>query len=193
MWRNNMKKILLVSGNFIKNVTNIDDNMPGKLIEPAIYEAQNEGLRGILGDALVDRLEELVDTGDIDREGYEMYKALLTKCQYFLAYTAMANICMLTAVKVSPAGLEQVSDEKMEPLDMDDSFRLQSFYQKKADYLCHQLQNYVLNNRAAYPELRECDCRMMKANLFSAATTGLWLGGVRGRYIYRGCCRRYRR
>ena len=95
----------------------------------------------------------------------------------------MANICMLTAVKVSPAGLEQISDEHMEPLDMDDSFRLQSFYQKKADYLCHQLQNYVLNNKEAYPELRECDCRMMKANLFSSATTGLWLGGVRGKTI----------
>ena len=178
-----MEKILLVSANFIKNVTNIDDNMPGKLIEPAIYEAQVEGLRTVLGDALVDRLEELVRTGEIDQKGYEMYKTLLTKCQYYLTYTAMANICMLTTVKVSPAGLEQVSDEHMEPLDMDDSFRLQSFYQKKADYLCHQLQNYVLNNKTAYPELRECDCRRMKANLFSSATTGLWLGGRRAKTI----------
>lgn len=188
-----MEKILLVSANFIKNITNIDDNMPGKLIEPAIYESQNEGLRGILGDSLVNRLEELVDTGDIDSEGYEMYRELLTKCQYFLAYTTMANICMLTAVKVSPAGLEQVSDEHMQPLDMDDSFRLQSFYQKKADYLCYQLQNYVLNNRNAYPELKDCDCRMIKANLFSAATTGLFLGGRRGRIIGNGCYRRYRK
>lgn len=178
-----MEKVLLVSANFIKNVTNIDDNMPGKLIEPAIYEAQNEGLRTVLGDSLVDRLEDLVRTDKIDQEGYEMYKALLTKCQYYLTYTAMTNICMLTAVKVSPAGLEQISDEHMEPLDMTDSFRLQSFYQMKADYLCHQLQNYVLNNRAAYPELKECDCRMIKANLFSSATTGLWLGGVRGKTI----------
>ena len=110
---NNMEKILLVSANFIKNVTNIDDNMPGKLIEPAIYEAQVEGLRTVLGDALVDRLEELVRTDEIDQEGYEMYKALLTKCQYYLTYTVMANICMLTAVKVSPAVMEQVSDEHM--------------------------------------------------------------------------------
>lgn len=190
-----MNRILLVSANFIKNISNISDNISGKLIEPAIWEAQNEGLRGILGDSLVNRLEELVDTGDIDREGYEMYKQLLNKCQYFLAYTAIANICMLTAVKIDNAGLEQVSDEKMDPLDMDDSFRLQSFYQKKADYLCHQLQNYVLNNKAAYPELKECDCRMMRSNLFSAATTGLWLGGIRGRgRVYgRGCCRRYRK
>ena len=63
-----MEKILLVSANFIKNVTNIDDNMPGKLIEPAIYEAQVEGLRTVLGDCLVDRLEELVRTDEIDQE-----------------------------------------------------------------------------------------------------------------------------
>ena len=178
-----MEKILLVSANFIKNISNISDNISGKLIEPAIYEAQNEGLRGVLGDCLVDRLEDLVRTDEIDQKGFEMYKTLLTKCQYYLTYTVMANICMLTAVKVSPAGLEQVSDEHMEPLDMTDSFRLQSFYQKKADYLCHQLQNYVLNNKTAYPELKECDCRRMKANLFSAATTGLWLGGRRGKTI----------
>ena len=122
-----MEKILLVSANFIKNISNISDNISGKLIEPAIYEAQNEGLRGVLGDCLVDRLEELVRTDEIDQEGFEMYKTLLTKCQYYLAYTALSNICMLTAVKVSTAGLEQVSDEHMEPLDMTHSFRLQRF------------------------------------------------------------------
>ena len=174
-----MEKILLVSANFIKNISNISDNISGKLIEPAIYEAQNEGLRTVLGDCLVDRLEELVRTDEIDQEGYEMYKALLTKCQYYLTYTVMANICMLTAVKVSPAGLEQISDEHMEPLDMDDSFRLQSFYQKKADYLCHQLQNFLINNRKDYPELSENQCHKIKSNLFSSATTGLWLGGRR--------------
>lgn len=176
-----MEKILLVSTTFIKNISNISDNISGKLMEPAIWEAQNEGLRTVLGDALVDRLEELVMTDEIDQEGFEMYQALLNKCQYYIAYTAISNVCMLTSVKIDNAGLMQVGDEHMEALDMTDSFRLQSFYQHKADYLCHQLQNWVLNNKAAFPELRECDCRMMKANLFSSATTGLWLGGRRGR------------
>ena len=95
-----MEKILLVSANFIKNISNISDNISGKLIEPAIWEAQNEGLRGILGDALVNRLEELVATDEINLEANVMYKTLLNKCQYFLAYTAISNICMLTAVKI---------------------------------------------------------------------------------------------
>ena len=185
-----MEKILLVSTTFIKNMSNISDNISGKLMEPAIWEAQNEGLRSILGDRLVDKLEDLVRTGDIDREGFEMYKTLLLKCQYYLAYTAIANVCMLTSVKIDNAGLQQVSDEKMESLDMDDSFRLASFYQKKADYLCHQLQRFVLKYRQNYPELSDCDCREMKANLYSSATTGLWLGGVRGRGYNRFCRKR---
>ena len=128
-----MEKILLVSANFVKNVSNISDNISGKLIEPAIWEAQNEGLRTVLGDCLVDRLENLVSLDEIDLPENVMYKTLLLKIQYYLAYTAISNICMLTAVKIDNAGLEQVSDEHMDPLDMDDSFRLRSFYQHKAD------------------------------------------------------------
>lgn len=184
-------KILLVSPQFIKNFTNVSDNLSGKLLESAIWEAQNYGLRTVLGDCLVNKLEQLVNDNQVEAQGNEMYKELLSKIQYYLAYTAVSNVCMLTAVKIDNAGLEQVSDEHMESLDMDDSFRLSDFYQKKADYLCRQLQNYVLRNRTAFPELKECDCRAIKANLFSSATTGLWLGGIRGTRIRRRGCRRY--
>lgn len=187
------QKILLCSVNFIKNISNISDNISGKLLEPAIFEAQNEGLRGILGDSLVDKLEQLVSDNTIGQAQNAAYKTLLDKVQYFLAYTAIADICMLTSVKIDNAGLEQVGDEHMEPLDMTDSYRLRDFYQHKADYMCRQLQNFVLKHREDYPELSENDWHSIRANLFSAATTGLWLGGVRGRGISRRyrCCRRY--
>ena len=180
-----MAKVLLVSTTFIKNITNISDNISGKLLEPAIYEAQNEGLRGILGDSLVDKLESLVNDNTIYSEVNIKYKNLLDKIQYFLAYTAISDVCMLTTVKIDNAGLEQVGDEHMDPLDITDSYRLRDFYQHKADYLCRQIQNYVLKHRSDYPELSNNDCNMIKANLFSAATTGLWLGGRRNRG-YRG-------
>lgn len=188
-----IQKVLLTSPSFIRDISNISDNISGKLLEPAIYTAQNEGLRGILGDSLVDKLEELVMTNTINNQENIAYKNLLSKVQYFLAYTAIADLVMLTTVKIDNAGLEQVGDEHMEPLDITESYRLRDFYQHKADYLCHQIQNYVLNHREAYPELRDCDCRSIKANLFSSATTGLWLGGIRGREFGSRCCRRYRR
>lgn len=176
-----MEQILLVSTNFIKNVSNISDNISGKLLEPAIFEAQNEGLRGILGDKLEDKLENLVDNGEINLPANINYKKLLMKAQYFLAYTAIANVCMMTSVKIDNAGLEQVSDEQMQPLSMDDSFRLRQFYLNKADYLAKQMQNYILRNITEFPEVNDCDGHSIKSNLHSSASTGIWLGGVRGR------------
>ena len=60
-----IEKNLLVDETFIKSVTNISDNIRSKLIEPAIFEAQNEDLREVLGDRLLSRLIELVASGDI--------------------------------------------------------------------------------------------------------------------------------
>ena len=182
------QRILLTSPQFIKNFTNVSDNLSGKLLETAISEAQNYGLRTVLGDRLVDKLEYLVDQNQVNAAGNEAYKDLLSKIQYYLAYTAVANVCMLTTVKIDNAGLEQVSDEHMEPLSVTQSFKLSDYYQRKADYICGQMQRFVLRNREAYPELTQADCYAIKANLYSAATTGIWLGGVRGRGIRRPRC-----
>lgn len=185
-----MEQVLLVSGNFIKGISNISDNISGKLIEPAIYQAQNEGLRGILGDALEDKLESLVVSGDINNEENVAYKRLLVKAQYFLAYTAIADLIMLTCVKIDNAGNQQVSDEKMEPLDITESYRLRDFYLHKADFLCRQLQDFILKNRKDYPELSDNDCNSIKSNLHSAATCGIWLGGPRNPMRRNTICRR---
>ena len=124
-------------------------------------------------------LGEGAEQEDIDNDDNVAYKRLLVKAQYFLAYTAIANVIMLTAVKIDNAGNQQVSDEKMEPLDITESYRLRDFYQHKADYLCKQLQNFILKNRKDYPELSDNDCNSIKTNLYSAATCGIWLGGPR--------------
>lgn len=181
-----MQKILLVSTTFIKNISNISDNISGKLLEPAIYEAQNNGLRSVLGDRLVDKLEQLVADNQVNLPENAEYKNLLDKCQYFLAYTAISDVIMLTAVKIDNAGAEQVGDEHMTPLDITETYRLRDFYIHKADYLCRQLQNYVLQNKSSYPELSTSDLHSIKSNLLSAASTGIWLGGPR-------CPNRYRR
>ena len=36
------------------------------------------------------------------------------------------------------------------------------------------------------PELSECECYKVKSNTYSAASTGIWLGGARGAKSNRG-------
>lgn len=174
-----MNKVLLVGSSFIKSATNISDNISEKLIHPAVLTAQDEGLRTILGDTLMDRLLYMVSSSSLTGK----YQVLLEKCQWYLAYQVVSDIVMLTAVKIDNAGNQQVSDEKMEPLDITDSFRLQKFYLSKADFYAQRIQQYLLNNYSDFPELTENQIHSIKANLHSSANTGLWLGGARGRIL----------
>lgn len=179
-----MNKILLISEDFVKALTNMSDNMQGKLVNPAIAEAQEAGLREILGDNLMNKLISLVENDEIELEENIMYKNLLDKAQYYLAYQVITNIMILTAVKIDNSGLMQVNDEHTQNISIEDSFQMRDFYQKKADFYQSRLQKFILKNKKAYPELTcGCDntCTEIKSNLYSAASGGLWLGGRRGR------------
>ena len=173
-----MTNVYLIDPELVKQLTNISSNIEGKVLGPAIIEAGN-ALRDVVGDALCDKLEELVANEKIDLDESLNYKLLLDKSQYFLAYTAAALTTTLTAVKIDNFGVSRSTDEHIESLSLTDVFTISEHYQKKADEYCGKLQNWILKNKKKFPELTENQCNDIKANLYSAASCGIWLGGTR--------------
>lgn len=178
-----MTDILLITEQSIKNITNISDNMAGKLLLTAIRESQEINLREILGDALLDEIKRQIQENDVR----ETYNQLILQCQYFLAYQSCANICMITSVKIDNAGLQRVSDEKMEPLPVSEVNQIHDYYQQKADFYCERLQNFLLQHKEDYPQLSTRQCNSINANLYSSATCGIFLGGPRSKGTQRDC------
>lgn len=189
-------EVLLSSATFIKSVTNISDNIAAKFILPSLREAQEMGLRGIVGDCLLSKLKELAATDPethtrpIDESGNSQYKALVERAQYYLAYQTIVDLCNKVTYKVANFGVAKTSDEKAQAADWEDMTRQQYYYQAKADSACRDLQKWILANEGAFPELDACACEAIRSNLRSAATCGLWLGGVRGKKLPGGggCC-----
>ena len=177
-----MTDILLITEQSIKNITNISDNMAGKLLLTAIRESQEINLREILGDALLDEIKRQIQENDVR----ETYNQLILQCQYYLAYQSCANICMITSVKIDNAGLQRVSDEKMEPLPVSEVNQIHDYYQQKADFYCERLQNFLLQHKEDYPQLTTRQCNSINANLYSSATCGIFLGGPRSKGTQRG-------
>ena len=173
-----MTNVYFIDPELVKQITNVSDNIEGKVLGPAIIEAGN-ALRDIVGDALCDKLEELILSGEIELDESFNYKLLLEKAQYFLAYTAASLTTTLTAVKIDNFGVSRSTDEHIESLSLSDVFTISEHYQKKADEYCGKLQNWILKNKKKFPELTENQCNDIKANLFSAASCGIWLGGTR--------------
>ena len=175
-----MAEILLSSETFIKSVTNISDNVSGKYILTSLREAQEVGLQTIIGESLLEKLKALVKSG-IDAHENVMYKNLLNKCQYYLAYMTIVELVNKVSYKIGNAGVVKATDENLQVASFEEIVAQKEFYQGKADFYCLQVQNYILENRSAYPEVDNNTCRKIQATLHSAATSGFFLGGARGK------------
>ena len=175
-----MAEILLSSEAFIKSVTNISDNIAGKYILSSLREAQEVGLKNILGETLLEKLKDLVKSG-IDAHENIKYKYLLNKCQYYLAYMTIVEMVYKVSYKIGNAGVVKTTDENLQVATFEEIVAQKEFYQGKADFHCMEIQNYILDNRSDFPEVDDNSCRKIRATLHSAATCGFFLGGARGK------------
>lgn len=176
-----MAEILLSSEAFVKSVTSASDNLSGKYILPSLREAQEIGLKGILGDDLLSKLKDLIRSNQIETESGGVYKTLVDHCQYYLAYMTIVEVTNKVSYKIGNFGVTKTQDENLQVATQDEIAKMQYYYQSKADACCLDLQNFLLEHRADYPELTECCCHKIESNLRSAATCGIFLGGARGR------------
>ena len=178
-----MAEVLLISETFVKEVLSISENVAGQYIRPSIREAQDIALRNIIGDCLLQRLKDLVASGEIEDTENAAYKALADIERYFLAYSACVGIAQRVSFKIANAGVVKTPDERVDVADQPDMAKVQFFYQSKADSLAFDLERWILERRGSFPELRECDCARMKSHLYTAASCGIWLGGPRGKQL----------
>lgn len=173
-----MAEVLLTSESFVKSVTSISENVFGNYLLPSIREAQETSLRGVLGDSLTDRLKEVVGGPETSEK---KYLDLIDKLQYFLAYSTIVKLIPKVQFKIGNAGVIKTTDENIQTATFSEIEKMIFNYQNQADAECRKLQQWLLKNHSDYPELSENDCRSIKANLTSAASCGLWLGGARGK------------
>lgn len=176
-----MAEYLITSEAFVKNTTPIFDNIGGKYIQSAIREAQEIRIKGVLGSALLARLKELCKSGEIEQNSD--YKELLDQCQMATAYQAISELARITSYKITNKGVVKTNDERVENATESEIIRTQDYYRAKADFYVSELQRFLLDNRAKYPELSENTCNAIRSNLHSSASCGLWLGGARGKKV----------
>lgn len=174
---------LLTSEDFVKNHTPIFDNVAGKYVQMAIREAQEMRLKSVIGSALLSKLKSLCQSGEVVELENANYKDLLDRLQMAIAYQAVAELSRITTYKVTNKGVVKTNDERVANATESEVIRTQDFYQSKADYYVMELQRFLLANRADYPELSDGGCEAIRANLRSAASSGLWLGGLRGKKV----------
>ena len=184
-----INNVLLVSEDFIRTNSNLSDNAFGKFLLPAIREAQHIHLQTILGTNLYESILLQVSAGTLSGE----YKTLVDDyCRWYLLYQTLSDIVDVLDIKMVNLGTVVSRDDYVQNITEDERERLRQNYAYKGDFYAKRLQQYLIANYDSFPELKECDCNRIKENLKSSASTGLWLGGMRGK-VYRpvkgSCCK----
>lgn len=188
-----LQEVFLTNENTIRGMSLIDNNVQSKFILSALREAQDAGYQTVVGKTLYDKLRALVASGEIEEEANLPYKNLLQESQYYLVYKTVANLCLITNIKVSNGGLQQTADENLTVLNLQDTFTYQQHLNDKADFYLRRLQEYLWNNRNDLPELTQAKCAQLNAQLYSSIDPGIWLGGPRNpakkNNLRRKCCK----
>lgn len=179
------KDVLLCSEDIIKTYTNLNDNTAGKYILPALYMAQHQDLEEVLGTSLVEKLQELVGTNQLNVNENEHYKVLLDDyVSDYLAYSTIVKLIPIVSFKIGNLGATRTEDEKVTGMSYSEVFGLAQHYQQQVDYLQYRMQKYLLQNYSKYKELKEhTTTDNLKSNLISASNCNIWLGGARNKII----------
>ena len=164
-----MKEYLFTSEEKVKGLTAISDNVESKYLLPAIREAQDIYLREIIGDPLMGKLAALIGNGQL--------LGSFSELSFSLAFSQ--------SVGVANMGLVKTSDDNVQNASYNEIVLQRDYYISRVDYYCLMLQNFLLENKADYPELSERKANQINATLKSAASCGIFLGGARGKVIRR--------
>ena len=181
-----MTNVLFISEDFIKTNSGLNDNLFGKSLLPAIREAQDIYLQQIIGETLYKKLIGLVDEGTIGDDENALYKELLDEyVRSYMLYQTIVQVIPVTNVKLSNYGTTLSDDQYLVNLSQGDAELIEKHYSILADFYARRLQEFILDNCDAL-DVDTCTCDGIKANLNNAATTSIFLGGVRGRKLVDG-------
>ena len=169
-----MTNTLLISEKYVKTQSNIQDNVWGDFLTPAIREAQDIELQPIIGRPLYKKILKEVENKDVE----ERFKTLIEDwIQPYLLYQTIVSLIPIIGTKLGNIGTVISNDEHVQNISSSERENLEYRYRYLADHYKSELQKYLLANKDLYPELTST-C-LNNLNLKSSNSLPLWTGGVR--------------
>jgi hypothetical protein len=150
------KNILLISVEILKERTDIHGNVDAKLIYPHIKYVQDAFIKPILGTALFDKLQALIDAGTITDAGNADYKLLLDE---YLIDTIIWYVKSELQVDISfqtwNKGVVRKQGENTEMPSMSELIDLAGRYKNKAEYYANRMKLFIIDQNSREQKYQE--------------------------------------
>ena len=149
-----MSKIYLVSCDYLKENTTINNNVDNNLLNNSIWEAQSMHIQQITGTELYNKIIGLVENNQIGLAVNVKYKSLLDNyIRPAIVYWAWYESITYIAFKVVNKGIELQNSDYSNNTSIDQMEYLRDEIRNKAEFYSQRLTDFMYQNRSDYPEL----------------------------------------
>jgi hypothetical protein len=149
-----MANVLFISETFLKQNTQVSDNVDVKYIREAILWSQDTLIQTIIGSTLYNKLKTEISASTLAG----VYKTLVDDyIQVTLKHYVTAECLDMAHYKITNKGLQIQDSEQSAPAS---SSRLDKIVEKennKGDWYRQRLINYLCENSSSYPEYENPD------------------------------------
>jgi hypothetical protein len=137
----------IVSANYIKKTTVVNDNVDDKLIEGAIGDVQLMYMRPLLGTRLYDQILSQIGSSTVSANNQTLLDSYIAPC---MKYYVMAECAYIFQYKFWNKGILESSSENSQPVDFKTIKFLMDEYRNKAEKLATIATQYLQYNSATY-------------------------------------------
>lgn len=172
-----MANVLFISETFLKQNTQVSDNVDVKYVREAILWAQDSEIQPTLGSTLYNKIKTDIEASSLTG----VYKTLVDDyIQITLKHYVTAECLQMAHFKITNKGLQIQDSEQSSPASTSSIDRLVEKEINKADWYRQRLIDYLCENSSSYPEYTNPDSGVdviqpTKNNY----RTSIYLGGTR--------------
>lgn len=180
-------EIFLIDADFVRNNSNVSNNIQDKFLLAAIRETQDMDFQTLTGQKLYEKLKNLVYQHAVEKSEWsdnDIYKQILEIAKYYLVYNVLARTVVISSIKLDNIGANMNNDEHVQNLSMNEVFKMEAYYKNKADFYGKRLQDFLHENFNKIPELKGNSEFEIQPNINNiGSNSGFWLGGARGKSV----------
>lgn len=164
--------IFLITEDEIKGNGFVNANLEPIYLNNAIRESQEIWLREVIGDTLLTKLKELVETKSVSG----IYGTLLDEyVKIFLTYKTLSLLCIPLTFKIRNSGVLSQYSNEISTTTLDETKYLESYYEQKADFFRNRLSKFLSLHTKDIPEYRYC-CKQVTNPEPSHPVCSIFLG-----------------
>ena len=149
-----MANVLFISETFLKQNTQVSDNVDVKYIREAILWTQDSEIQTVLGSTLYNRLKDDITNSTLAGDYQTLVEDYIQGC---LKHYVTAECMPMAHYKITNKGLQIQDSEQSSPASTSSVNFLVEKETNKGDWYKQRLINYLCENSSSFPEYENPD------------------------------------